>query len=84
MAEQLEHIQSDKLISRLDRYLGHPDFDPHGDPIPDENGNVKPSGTNITVLNKENFDNSIIIDLGEKQVSLSNKITDNLYVKKEI
>ena len=41
-------------------------------------------GTNITVLNKENFDNSIIIDLGEKQVSLSNKITDNLYVKKEI
>ena len=43
MAEQLEHIQSDKLISRLDQFLEHPDFDPHGDPIPDEKGNIKPS-----------------------------------------
>jgi len=39
IAEQLEHIQSDLLIKRLDRFLGKPKFDPHGDPIPDENGN---------------------------------------------
>jgi DtxR family Mn-dependent transcriptional regulator len=41
IAEQLEHIQSDELVTRLDKYLGNPDFDPHGDPIPDKHGNVK-------------------------------------------
>ncbi|MCC5918976.1 MAG: metal-dependent transcriptional regulator [Cryomorphaceae bacterium] len=39
VAEQLEHIQSAKLTTRLYEYLGRPKFDPHGDPIPDENGN---------------------------------------------
>jgi len=38
IAEELEHIQSTQLIDRLDRFLGHPRFDPHGDPIPDANG----------------------------------------------
>jgi len=38
MAEQLEHIQSERLIDRLDQYLGHPKSDPHGDPIPNANG----------------------------------------------
>jgi DtxR family Mn-dependent transcriptional regulator len=38
MAEQLEHIKSDDLVNRLDFFLGHPKFDPHGDPIPDEKG----------------------------------------------
>ncbi|MEM7108517.1 MAG: metal-dependent transcriptional regulator [Bacteroidota bacterium] len=44
VAEQLEHIRSPLLIRRLDELLGHPKFDPHGDPIPDENGrfNEKP------------------------------------------
>ncbi|MEM6525099.1 MAG: metal-dependent transcriptional regulator [Bacteroidota bacterium] len=44
VAEQLEHIKSPLLIKRLDELLGHPKFDPHGDPIPDENGefNEKP------------------------------------------
>lgn len=41
IAEQLEHIQSDDLINRLDKFLGSPDFDPHGDPIPDKNGKMK-------------------------------------------
>lgn len=41
IAEQLEHIQSEELIIRLNAYLGNPDFDPHGDPIPDENGILK-------------------------------------------
>jgi DtxR family Mn-dependent transcriptional regulator len=40
IAEQLEHIQSDKLIDRLDEMLGYPKFDPHGDPIPDREGKV--------------------------------------------
>lgn len=38
IAEQLEHIQSDPLIEKLDAYLGHPKFDPHGDPIPNAEG----------------------------------------------
>ena len=38
IAEQLEHIQSDVLIERLDSFLGQPKFDPHGDPIPDADG----------------------------------------------
>ncbi len=38
IAEQLEHIQSDELINRLDAILGYPKSDPHGDPIPDRNG----------------------------------------------
>ena len=41
VAEQLEHIKSKLLITRLDEFLGHPKFDPHGDPIPDENGEFK-------------------------------------------
>jgi DtxR family transcriptional regulator, Mn-dependent transcriptional regulator len=41
IAEQLEHIKSTTLIERLDAFLGYPEFDPHGDPIPDENGNIK-------------------------------------------
>ena len=40
VAEQLEHLQSDKLIEQLDHLLGHPRFDPHGDPIPDGNGKL--------------------------------------------
>ena len=41
VAEQLEHIQSTHLIDKLDEYLGFPKVDPHGDPIPDQNGKVK-------------------------------------------
>lgn len=42
IAEQLEHIKSDELISRLDNFLGQPKFDPHGDPIPDARGQLNP------------------------------------------
>ncbi len=40
VAEQLEHIQSDKLLDELATFLGNPEFDPHGDPIPDKNGKM--------------------------------------------
>lgn len=40
IAEQLEHLQSDKLMEQLDKLLGYPQFDPHGDPIPDKNGKL--------------------------------------------
>ncbi|MCH2082273.1 MAG: metal-dependent transcriptional regulator [Saprospiraceae bacterium] len=38
IAEQLEHIRSPKLVERLEHFLSYPKFDPHGDPIPDEQG----------------------------------------------
>jgi DtxR family transcriptional regulator, Mn-dependent transcriptional regulator len=41
LAEQMEHIESDDLIDRLELFLGYPDFDPHGDPIPDKKGRLK-------------------------------------------
>lgn len=41
VAEQLEHVSSDKLTDSLAVYLGDPRFDPHGDPIPDSKGKVK-------------------------------------------
>ena len=40
IAEELEHIKSDKLINKLDEFLGFPSFDPHGDPIPNANGEL--------------------------------------------
>lgn len=40
LAEQLEHVSSVALIEKLDTYLGNPQADPHGDPIPDAAGNL--------------------------------------------
>lgn len=41
IAEELEHIKSDVLIDKLDAFLGFPEYDPHGDPIPDAQGVIK-------------------------------------------
>ncbi|MBN4085052.1 metal-dependent transcriptional regulator [Flavobacteriaceae bacterium AH-315-B10] len=43
VAEQLEHIKSQKLINEIDAFLEFPTHDPHGDPIPDRNGNLQKS-----------------------------------------
>lgn len=118
IAEQLEHIKSEELIIRLDQFLGSPQFDPHGDPIPDKHGVIKRTskkllseveknhrgicvgvkesspeflqfldkkhikiGTRITVLGKEFFDGSMVIQIGNENSFISKKIADNLYVK---
>lgn len=41
VAEELEHVSSKKLIDKLDEYLNFPQFDPHGDPIPDSKGKMR-------------------------------------------
>ena len=41
IAEQLEHIQSEKLTNQLDKFLDFPTHDPHGDPIPNTAGFIK-------------------------------------------
>jgi DtxR family Mn-dependent transcriptional regulator len=52
VAEQLEHIKSAKLINQLDAFLDFPTHDPHGDPIPNKDGDfVK---TNKITLSKAN------------------------------
>jgi len=46
-AEQLEHLTSDFLVDEIDRYLGNPSTDPHGDPIPAMNGRIETSGSHM-------------------------------------
>lgn len=41
LAEQLEHIKSYTLIDKLEEFLDFPTNDPHGDPIPDKEGNIE-------------------------------------------
>jgi DtxR family Mn-dependent transcriptional regulator len=40
-AERLEHVVSDRLVDRIDDMLGHPEVDPHGDPIPTADGQLQ-------------------------------------------
>jgi len=119
LAEQLEHIKSDTLINKLEEFLEFPTHDPHGDPIPDKEGNiehhknvmlssieenntckvlgVKDSssaflkfldskkitlGSSIKVISKEEFDNSITIEINNELFSISHIISKNLFVKK--
>jgi DtxR family Mn-dependent transcriptional regulator len=48
-AEHMEHAVSDRLIDQIDEYLGHPDADPHGDPIPKRDGSFGLPTTNRTL-----------------------------------
>ena len=118
IAEQLEHIKSEKLINKLDDFLGNPTEDPHGDPIPNAQGQIlkiekqllselNPNqigicvgvkdtsseflkyldkqeislGSTIQLISKESFDLSLIIKVNEKEITVSNKIAANLYLK---
>jgi DtxR family Mn-dependent transcriptional regulator len=118
VAEQLEHIKSEKLINKLDDFLGNPTEDPHGDPIPDVHGRiikiekqllselsenqssicvgVKDTsseflkyldkqeialGSKIEIIGKESFDLSLRIKVDGKDLTISNKIASNLFVK---
>jgi len=50
-AEHMEHAASDRLIDRIDAFLGQPAVDPHGDPIPRPDGSLtEPSGTPLAEL----------------------------------
>lgn len=118
IAEQLEHIHSEKLTNELDAFLNFPKVDPHGDPIPDANGKfstietvclnkldidetgvfveVKDDsdkflkyltknhitiGARIKVVDKEDFDNSIKIEIDNNQFNISENVIKNLYLK---
>ena len=52
-AEHMEHAASERLIDRIDAFLGHPEVDPHGDPIPRSDGSLpQPSGTPLASLDR--------------------------------
>lgn len=117
IAEQLEHVNSDKLIDQLDDFLGNPKVDPHGDPIPDKKGKINPInreslisigvnqavkfvgvsdssdeflryldnkeiaiGDNIKIQNIESYDNSYLIEVNEKQHTITFEVAKKLNV----
>ena len=50
IAEEMEHIKDATLADRLDKFLGFPEYDPHGDPIPKANGKI-PKSYSVTLAN---------------------------------
>lgn len=85
-AENLEHSSSDELIDRMEEMLDYPEFDPHGDPIPDRNGKM-PKGNlgiplsavepgNIVRVNRvPDFDSSFLQYISKIGIELNKEIT---------
>jgi DtxR family Mn-dependent transcriptional regulator len=74
-AEHLEHAVSDRLIERIDDYLGRPGFDPHGDPIPSADGVVtEPQGQPLSDLGRD--DHFKIIRVVEQDSAFLRYLTD--------
>lgn len=78
IAEQLEHIKSDSLVNRLDEFLNFPKHDPHGDPIPDENGNIA-HHKNVMLSSIEPNNSCVVIGLKDSSSSFL-KFLDNLNI----
>ena len=84
VAEQLEHIKSEKLIDKLDEHLGFPEVDPHGDPIPSKNGEFKnsikkllkdlPVGTTGICVGVKDSSPPFLKFLDKNQIALGNEI----------
>ena len=84
-AEVLEHAVSDDLVDRIDRRLGHPDRDPHGDPIPTADGDPRrpeavpllaaPAGVPLTVARISDADPAVLRYLGERGLRLDALLT---------
>ena len=87
VAEQLEHIKSQKLINALDNFLGNPKLDPHGEPIPDINGyfprsnsmelRLFPIGKSGELVGLKNDSSSLIAYLDAISLGIGTKIRIN-------
>ncbi len=76
IAEELEHISSPLLVERLDNFLNHPKFDPHGDPIPDAEGNIAyHEEVNLDQLQKG--DKGIIVGVEEQSPAFLQYLDQN-------
>lgn len=65
IAEELEHVTSKKLIDRLEEYLDFPQADPHGDPIPDNQGRM-PVSKHINLADLAINTMSVICNIGDQ------------------
>jgi len=84
IAEELEHIKTDKLFDRMDELMGFPTTDPHGSPIPDKNGNFNkpeykrlsqmPVNSSITVKALRDSSTDFLLYLNNKEIQLNTKI----------
>jgi DtxR family Mn-dependent transcriptional regulator len=84
IAEELEHIKTDKLFDRMDELMGFPTTDPHGSPIPDKNGNFNkpeykrlsqmPVNSSITVKALRDSSTDFLLYLNNKGIQLNTKI----------
>ncbi len=84
-AHKLEHGSSDELINRMEEMLDFPEFDPHGDPIPDKNGNMPKSnlgvplstikpGSKVTVNRVHDFDSSFLKYISKIGIELNKEM----------
>jgi DtxR family Mn-dependent transcriptional regulator len=92
-AEQLEHIHGEHLTERLDDFLGNPRFDPHGDPIPDAQGQflrraqtrflnlTSGLGAELELIERIAYDQSSKVRIGARDAILSEKVGQNLFVR---
>lgn len=84
IAEELEHIQSDKLIERLDAFLGYPKKDPHGDLIPNKEGEFSEAaqtllselkeGDRRTLVAVKNTSKEFLVYLNKMEIALGDTI----------
>ncbi len=85
-AHNLEHGASDELINKMEEMLDFPEFDPHGDPIPDKNGllpkqrhtiplSLATKGEAVEVVRVNDFDNSFLKYLSGIGIKLNKKLT---------
>lgn len=80
VAEQLEHIKSEKLTDKLEEFLDFPTEDPHGDPIPDREGNIKkidkkllseiPEGKKVICVGVKDSSSAFLQYLDKQQIAL--------------
>ena len=75
IAEQLEHINSEELIDKLDEFLDFPKYDPHGDPIPAKNGSIEKLNQKLLIDFIEN-ETGIIKGVKKATPSLLNYLDD--------
>ena len=85
IAEQLEHVDSERFYDRIDEMLGYPKADPHGEPIPDANGKVTSKdrlalsqvkeGTSAKITAVGNDEKSFLDHLNSKGLQIGDSIT---------
>ena len=84
-AENLEHSSSDELIDRMEEMLGFPEFDPHGNPIPDKNGLLPERSNGISLNSVKRGSKVIVIRVNDISNNFLNYISKmGLEIKKEI